>query len=69
MRWKVLNPLSATGFLLSDGAGASRDILVDMQGARPTMAESLAACLQQGYSFDVLLPGTGMHAPGTSCDP
>ena len=42
MRWRVLNPLSATGFLLPDGCGRGRDLLLDMQGSKDTLAASLA---------------------------
>ncbi|MCZ7646795.1 MAG: MBL fold metallo-hydrolase [Planctomycetota bacterium] len=51
MRWLVLNPPSSTAFLLPDGAGPGRDVLVDMQGARPTLAETLSA---RGRSTETL---------------
>ena len=47
MRWQVLKPLSATGFLLRDGAGAGRDVLIDMEG-EPDLRGALAAA---GSSF------------------
>ncbi|MDP6359455.1 MAG: MBL fold metallo-hydrolase [Planctomycetota bacterium] len=41
MQWKILNPLTSTGFLLPDGCGQGRDILIDLSYAGPSLQERL----------------------------
>ena len=41
MKWSVLYPLSSTGFLLPNGAGEGKDILVDMNGPKRPVLENL----------------------------
>lgn len=43
MNWRPLNAYASTGWLLTNGCGPGRDLLIDMQGAAATLKDSLTA--------------------------